>query len=276
MKISIVTISYNQAPFLKQAIESVISQDYEDIEYIVVDPGSTDGSREIIESYADRIHKIIFEPDQGPADGLNKGFSSATGDIFYYLNSDDVALPGAFSKVADYFEQFESVDVIYGHGLLINEANRVLRRSFSRKWSLKFCFGRYKVLQQATFIRRRAFETVGGFNHFNTSCWDYELLVDIALAGGVFRRIPFVLGAFRMHKESITSSGRLHDRIMIDTRRIAERILGRPLTVGDSLSYVCQKVMSRIVEPHILVAHLNDIIKYQLGLPLRDLDNRHH
>ena len=82
MKFSIVTISYNQAQFLEQAIRSVIEQDYPDVEYIVVDPGSTDGSREIIERYRDRIDRIIFEPDKGPADGLNKGFAQATGDVF--------------------------------------------------------------------------------------------------------------------------------------------------------------------------------------------------
>ncbi len=78
MKVSVVTISYNQAEFLEQCIRSVIEQDYDDIEYIVVDPGSTDGSRDIIEKYHDYIDHIIFEPDCGPADGLNKGFAHAT------------------------------------------------------------------------------------------------------------------------------------------------------------------------------------------------------
>ena len=86
MKISVVTISYNQAGYLKQCIDSVLNQDYPDIEYIIVDPGSTDGSREIIESYGDRVIKI-FEPDTGPANGLNKGFHRATGDIFYFIKA---------------------------------------------------------------------------------------------------------------------------------------------------------------------------------------------
>ena len=85
MIISIVTLSYNQAEFLERAIRSVVEQDYADIEYIVVDPGSTDGSREIIERYRDRISTVILDPDDGPADGLNKGFAAATGDIFAYI-----------------------------------------------------------------------------------------------------------------------------------------------------------------------------------------------
>ena len=95
MKISVVTISFNQAKYLRQCIDSVLNQNYQNIEYIIVDPGSTDGSRQIIESYGDRVIKI-FEKDAGPADGLNMGFSRATGDIFYFINSDDYVLPGAF------------------------------------------------------------------------------------------------------------------------------------------------------------------------------------
>src|SRR6056297_1925233 len=104
MKFSIVTISYNQVEFLSQCIDSVFSQDVEDLEYIIVDPGSTDGSRELIEAYSDRIVKV-FEKDKGPADGLNKGFDVATGDVYGFINSDDYLLPGALRSVSDYFTQ---------------------------------------------------------------------------------------------------------------------------------------------------------------------------
>ena len=100
MKFSIVTISFNQAPYLETAIRSVLDQNYPDLEYIIVDPGSTDGSRDIIERFRSRFAKIIFEPDQGPGDGLNKGFAHATGDILGYLNSDDALLPGALNGAA--------------------------------------------------------------------------------------------------------------------------------------------------------------------------------
>src|SRR5260370_8827288 len=86
-KVSIVTISFNQAPFLERAIRSVVEQDYPDVEYIVVDPGSTDGSRDIIERYRSRISKIILEPDTAPANGLNKGFAATRGQIFFYTNT---------------------------------------------------------------------------------------------------------------------------------------------------------------------------------------------
>ena len=94
-RVSIVTISYNQAQFLERTILSVLDQDYPEIEYIVVDPGSTDGSREIIERYGSRISKVILRPDRGAADGLNSGFAEASGQILGFLNSDDTLLPGA-------------------------------------------------------------------------------------------------------------------------------------------------------------------------------------
>ena len=89
MKFSVVTVSFNQRQYLEEALTSVLEQDYPAIEYIVVDPGSTDGSRELIESFRDRLASIVFEADQGAADGLNKGFQRASGDIFGFLNSDD-------------------------------------------------------------------------------------------------------------------------------------------------------------------------------------------
>ncbi|MCB1155752.1 glycosyltransferase, partial [bacterium] len=88
MKVSVVTLSFNQADYLERAIRSVVEQDHDDIEYIVVDPGSTDGSRDIIERYRDRIATVITDPDKGPPDGLNKGFAAATGDIYAYMNAD--------------------------------------------------------------------------------------------------------------------------------------------------------------------------------------------
>src|SRR5271170_7307769 len=102
-RVSIVTVSFNQASFLERAIRSVLEQDYPDIEYIVVDPGSTDGSRDIIDRYRSQISKIILEPDTGPANGLNKGFAAASGNIFGYINADDAYLPGAIAKAVSAF-----------------------------------------------------------------------------------------------------------------------------------------------------------------------------
>jgi glycosyltransferase involved in cell wall biosynthesis len=142
MKFSIVTISFNQARFLEQSIRSILDQDYPHVEYIVVDPGSTDGSRQIIERYRDRIAKIIFEPDNGPADGLNKGFAKATGDIYGFLNSDDYFLPGALTTVASVFTASPDIDVLSGHALVVDARGCEINRFFSRRFSLtRFIYG---------------------------------------------------------------------------------------------------------------------------------------
>ena len=131
MKFSVVTISFNQIEFLEEALKSVFCQSGVDVEFIVVDPGSTDGSRELIERYSEEIDHVLFEPDAGPADGLNKGFGRATGDIFCYLNSDDVFEPGAFRRVAEFFTKNCEVDVVCGHAWIIDETGRRLRRVWS-------------------------------------------------------------------------------------------------------------------------------------------------
>ena len=115
LKISVVTISYNQKKYLKECIDSVLSQDYKNIEYIVVDPGSTDGSLEVIDSYGSKIIKV-YGKDKGPSDGLNNGFFRATGDIFYFINSDDVLMPGVFQLVSKLFTNDPQLMLILGEG----------------------------------------------------------------------------------------------------------------------------------------------------------------
>src|SRR5215469_3817006 len=103
MKITIVTLSFNQRDYLKEAIESIVGQHYPELEYIIVDPGSRDGSRELIEQFGSAVTIRLFEPDKGPADGLIKGFNLATGGIYGFINSDDALMPGALKRVADFF-----------------------------------------------------------------------------------------------------------------------------------------------------------------------------
>ncbi|MBF0282127.1 MAG: glycosyltransferase [Zetaproteobacteria bacterium] len=247
MKVSIVTISYNQADFLEETIKSVLNQDYDDIEYIIVDPGSTDGSREIIERYRSKIAKIIYEPDEGPADGLNRGFSFASGDIYAYLNSDDILLPGGVSKIAKVFERRQETDVVSGHGNVIDKDGELIYREFSSLFSLKaFTADCGAVVQQATFFRSNAFRDVGGFNIKNTNCWDGELMVDMGLNGARFAVINSFIGGFRMHENSISGSARLKEEFLQTIARIKKRV-GLTLTHRQRLIFcIKNKLMNPI------------------------------
>jgi glycosyltransferase involved in cell wall biosynthesis len=227
MKISIVTISFNQAEFLERTIKSVLDQNYSDLEYIIVDPGSTDGSREIIEKYRDKITHIIYEPDQGPADGLNKGFSLATGDIYAYLNSDDTLLPGTLNYIAAEFEKSPGVDVISGHGFVTDKDDQVLQKVFSHPFSLtSYAAGCCILVQQSTFFKPAIYKSIDGFNKENRICWDGELMVDYALKGAKFKLVRKYLSCFRIYEDSITGSGQqLSQKFIAQHEKINHQIL---------------------------------------------------
>ncbi len=249
-RISIVTISFNQGQFLEGAIQSVINQDYSNIEYIVVDSGSTDGSREIIERYRNRIDKIVFEPDQGPADGLNKGFSFATGEIFGFLNSDDYFLPGALRTISTVFRHNRHYDVISGHALIIDERDRILRKCYSDKISLYACaYGHCALLQPSTFFKAETYKQIGGFNNQNTSNWDGELFIDMLLNNAKFFVIHNFLSAYRLHENSITKSKSLDVKIKNYMTCRFRKIMGREWALYDCLISAFFRVKKWIYNP---------------------------
>jgi len=180
-RVSIVTISFNQVEFLERTILSVLNQDYPEIEYIIVDPGSIDGSREIIERYRSRIAKIVYQPDKGAADGLNHGFAEATGSVYAYLNSDDLLLPGAVSSAVRFLHEHKDIAVVSGHGNLIDPQDRFLRRLFSDEMSIsRSLYGGATLIQPSTFFRREIYNQAGGFSVANKICWDSELFLEMA------------------------------------------------------------------------------------------------
>ena len=119
-RFSIVTISYNQDKYLEECITSVLNQSFKNFEYIVVDDGSTDNSRDIILKYKSKL-KYIFKDNSGPSDSLNKGFNLARGEIFYYINSDDYILKDSLSLVDKLFKKNNNKDIIYGNGFIVDE-----------------------------------------------------------------------------------------------------------------------------------------------------------
>ncbi len=226
-RISVVTVSFNQRPFLAAAIESVLDQGYEGLEYIVVDPGSADGSREVIEEYSDRIDHVVFAKDHGAAEGLNNGFWRATGEIYGFLNADDVLLPGALRSVAAAARSSDA-DVLSGHCMMIDAAGRTIRKSYSDRFSLKaFANGGCVIMQPSTYFRAPIFRSVGGFNEESRFDWDAELWVDMALHGARFAVIPETLSGYRLYPGTMTSSADARERYRETQLRAFVRTMGR-------------------------------------------------
>ena len=234
VKFSIVTISFNQAKYLGACIQSVISQNRELFEYIVVDPGSTDESRHIIDQSKDHIHTVIFEKDKGPADGLNKGFAKASGDYLLFINADDFLLPGALNKISKLLEHHKLPEILLCAGWLIDQNGDPIRRLFSTRFSNRGLVNhRAALFQQGMVMRRDLFNLIGGFNQENRTCWDFELLVDGIKNGAKPSLSTSRVAAFRIHHESISSGhfgaemdirfandlARIHDKLCPDEKQ---------------------------------------------------------
>lgn len=255
MKVSIVTISYNQGRFLEDCLRSVLEQDYPDIEYIVIDAGSSDESLAIIDRYADKITKVIKEPDQGPADGLNKGFACATGDIYGFVNADDVLLPGGVSAIVAKFKASPKTDVVYGNGLELDAEGVQIQRVWSTPWNVKAHAYRAGVtVQPATFFTAESFLQVGGFNIKNRTCWDAELFVDMALKGARFAPLNAFVAAYRMYPGTVSSEVRWGGRGAIfeaENRRIFEKIIGRTPASRDRWIRTAYFMLKQVRQPMV-------------------------
>lgn len=174
LKISIVTPSYNQGVFLQETIDSVLSQEDPNLEYVIIDGGSTDGSVDLIKQHERWLTYWVSEPDQGPYDAINKGFVHTTGDIMAWINSDDKYLPGAFSVVRDIFTQFPEVQWLStvqalgwnakGQATSINFCGGFNQTSFLKGGNLptRGSFQRRFIQQESTFWRRSLWELAGG------------------------------------------------------------------------------------------------------------------
>ena len=264
MNLGIVTISLNQAKYLAEAIESVRMGSPARLRYVIVDPGSTDGSRRIIERYRGRFSQVILEPDRGPADGLNKGFAGfADDDILGYLNADDRFTPGALDYVLGYFERHPETDVLCGAIRIIDGRGRPSSRWRTpdridlRRYAYEVCF----FWQQATFFRCRAFKKSGGFNVNNRTAWDGELVVDMALAGCRFGYLNQCLGDFRVYDAMTLGSGRLPTERIEDRRHMREKILQSGIRPASRLEAQAMKVLYK--------CNLNRHLSYLLagGMP---------
>jgi len=224
-RISLVTPSYNQAQFVERTILSVLEQDYPNLEYVVQDGGSRDGTVDILRRYARQL-RWESRRDGGQAQAINRGFEGTSGEIMAWLNSDDVLFPGALAYVADFFERHPEVDVIYGHRILIDEDGRQIGRWVLPAHSDRVLSWADFVPQETLFWRRGMWEKAGGrvdeSFHF---AMDWDLLLRFRDAGARFARVPCFLGAFRVHGKQKTVA-EISDVGIREMDRLRERVLG--------------------------------------------------
>jgi len=259
-RISIVTPSFRQAAYIERTIESVVGQGYPNLEYFVQDGGSEDGTREILERYADRLAGWDSRPDGGQSEAINRGFARTAGEIMAWLNSDDILFPGALDCVADYFESHPEVDVVYGNRVLIDEDDREIGRWVMPAHDDRILSWADYVPQETLFWRRRIWERAGGrVDESFRFAMDWDLLVRFREAGARFARIPRFLGGFRIHSRQKTSAG-ISSVGFREMDRIRERVLGHVPNRAE---------LRKAVTPYLLrhvAADLAWRVRFRLGI----------
>jgi len=201
--VSIVIPAYNHAAFLDEAIKSVLAQDYPQVELIVLDDGSTDGTTDILRRYSEQFHWESHH-NMGQAATLNKGFGMACGEILSYLSADDALLPGAVTAAVDALTAIPDAVACYGDFNLVDPNSRIIRRVRTPEFSyFDLAVRGVCAPGPGAFFRRSAYSTAGPWNPALRQIPDYEFWLRLGLQGR-FLRIPRVLAAFRVHDSSLS------------------------------------------------------------------------
>ena len=206
-RISLVTPSLNQGRFLGATCESVLSQRYPGLEYIVRDGKSIDESHNVLRRFEDRITAIRIASDGGQANALNLAFAESTGEIMGWLNADDILLPGSLDYVAAFFCRHPDIDLVYSHRVLIDESGREIGRWILPPFEGEILRWTDYIPQETMFWRRSLWEKSGGaLDETFTYALDWELLLRFMQHGARIRRLPRFLGAFRVHATQKTQA----------------------------------------------------------------------
>lgn len=240
-RISVVTPSLNQAEYLEATIKSVLGQGYPNLEYIIIDGGSTDGSVEIIERYAEHLAYWASEPDDGQTYAIIKGFERSTGEIMAWLNSDDLYEPGALFGVAEVFARNSGWQAIYGDSYWVDATGQPIRpkkeMSFNR---FIWLYDHNYIPQPSTFWRRGIYERVGGLD----PQWDLVMDADLWIRFAEHtrpRHVPRLLSRMRYYPEQ--KNRRLRDKSDVEGARIRERYLAPQPAWSRRMKRIAAKVL---------------------------------
>ena len=240
--VSIITPSYNQARYLPATIESVLGQDYPNIEYIIVDGGSNDGSREIIEQYADRLAWWVSEKDKGQTSAINKGFARANGEILAWLNSDDTYEPGAIREAVAFMLENPDVGLVYGDCNFIDENGRAFGLFGAAQTDYqKLKQGYVHIPQQSSFWRADLWKQVAPLDESFFFAMDYDLWVRLAKVSEL-RYLPGRNWAnFRLHGDAKSIAA--DDRCWPEMMRVHYREGGSFFSVINA-KYLIRKIIA--------------------------------
>ncbi len=205
--VTIITPSFNQGKFIRETIESVLNQNYPNIEYWVIDGGSTDETISILKSYEGKLN-WISEKDDGQADAVNKGINLAKGSIIGWLNSDDIYTEGAINHVVNFMNKHPETDMVYGEGYFIDKNSKIIDRYNTERFNAKRLSETCIICQPAAFFTNYIVKQVGLLDKNLNLCMDYELWIKIA-QNGCIRYTSKYLAASRMYNENKTLSRKL-------------------------------------------------------------------
>ena len=258
-RITIVTPSYNQAKFLERTIRSVLEQGYPNLEYIIVDGGSTDGSVDIIRRYADRLAWWVSEPDNGQTDAINKGLRRATGEWVAWQNSDDIYYPGAFHDLATAAAKHPEAGLIIGDMMLIDEHDRPLRDIRYVQPSYKALLAEGMVLtNQSAFWRRGVHAEIGWMSEELHFSFDYEWFLRLTLHVKAIH-VGHIWGGLRLHDETKTSQ---QAQRFLDERK--KFLTGREMPLWQKKLYKLRRVVLMLRQGRVAYV-IRGLLRYARG-----------
>ena len=254
MRITVVTPSFNQGQFLEQTILSVLNQTHKDVEYMILDAGSKDGSCEIIEKYEERLAYWQSKPDRGFADAINQGWKRATGEILCYLNSDDLLKHDALTRIVKLFEDNADSDFIYGDAEQIDAQGKLLGVLKGFPFDITNVFSTWQdpVRQPSSFFKRKIFESFGGLDDSFQTCADFEYFVRISDRVH-FLYVPEIFSCMRIHSRAKSvAQEHVQAREMI---RMFEKLRHTPLFLHSGVSEAdAEKGLYRVAGEHFISA----------------------